>query len=899
MPFETINLTTGQPFFPMVLDWLWERRDDLPETLVLVPTAQSGRRLREGLATRGALLAPKVVTPGALLKLEEAASDAVEVLAWTEILEAVDDWGGFTAIFPDPPVAENPGWAMGLARSFVDLRKSLQENGLLVSQVARNLGGLEEERWEQLGRLEERVEALLKSWQYRSKSSLLTHGEVSLAGGVVEVVVAGVFELPPVLARFLENTGLPVSLLLPDARVDEAGWPELEWTRREIPWPECGGVTLTGDPCQQAALVIEKVEEGGRPSEEVGLGTGDEEVATELVRAFGRAGWTIHDPGASLPSEVAGWLGGWRRYLQHPGVAEVIDMLAFDQGRSLIGGIRSRQVEALSNLRDSHLVRDLADVRRARDLLAAALGKATRESQQKRLEFQVEAAGVALEAMESFEQLRKRFLGQGFHAGMRSLLYQIDRDGEAGVEEWLEETAEAAGAVKRSPGFWIDLLLQDLGPLPEEAPEKRVLDVQGWLELLHEPAEHLIICGMNEGRVPSRAGTDAWLPESARKELGLPCEESRAARDAYLLHALVEMRKAGGRIDLIVGKSSLGGDVLMPSRLLLTGKGRELAARVKKLFAEVEPADSGVAWELEEQWKWKPRPVSPKARMSVTAFAKYLACPFRYYLQRVVGMNEPEPERVEWNSRDFGNVMHAVLEQWGRDEEARDSADPAKIESWLVHELERLVDLHFGTVVPLAVSLQIESMRLRLGWFARAQAAIRSDGWRIIKVEEDLELEIGGVLVTGQIDRIEQHEDGRVRILDYKTSKEAKEVVREHRRKFLKELPAHLEAGEVTAPDGTIWTNLQVPFYAEAFGEVDEVGYFALGQDEANVCIKAWENFGEDDKTSARRCAEWIVGQVRDEVFWPPAEKVDFDDFEGLTYGRDLSEAFHWKGGAA
>jgi len=232
--------------------------------------------------------------------------------------------------------------------------------------------------------------------------------------------------------------------------------------------------------------------------------------------------------------------------------------------------------------------------------------------------------------MSDFEALRKRFLGQGFHKGMWSLLSKLDRDGEAGLEGWLDATGEAAKMVKRSPGFWIELLLQDLGPVPEEAADGRVLDVQGWLELLHEPAEHLVICGMNEGRVPARGSTDTWLPENAREALGLPCEASRAARDAYLLNALLQMR----------------------------------------------------AWSLEDHWKWKPREVEPRTKMSVTAFSKYLACPFRYYLQGVVGMYAPEPERVEWNHRDFGSVMHDVLEQWGRDEKARDSAEVK--EFWII-----------------------------------------------------------------------------------------------------------------------------------------------------------------------------------------------------------------------
>ena len=893
---QLVSLTQNEVYGVGVIDWLLERKEALPSCLVVVPTAQSSRRLRQGLAERGGLLAPKMMTAGSFFKLRGAASDALEVLAWTEALEAVEDWSEYSAIFPSSPAVGGAGWAMGLARAFVDLRKSLQENGLMLASAASMVDTLESQRWDELARLERVVERHLRDWESPSKSSLIEAGELNMPDGVSEVVIAGVLDLPQVVTRYFERGNLPVSVLVSDERVDSWGRPDLAWNEREIVWPEVGEVALCGDPQQQAELAVARVMEGGRECDEIGLGTADEEVAPELVRSFGRAGWVVHDPGASLPSSLAGWLGAWKRYLASGGVKEVIDMLAFDQGRALVSGIRSQQVEALSVLRDSYLVRSGADVTRARLLLEEGVAGATSESQKNRMNHQLESAKVAESVMEEFASLRKRFQGQGFHAGTRSLLSKIDRDDEAGLDRWLEETSGAAKVVNRSPSFWVDLLLLDLTPEPEEAPEGRVTDVQGWLEFLHDSAKHLVICGMNEGRVPMRASPDSWLPESARKVLGLPSEESRAARDAYLLHAILEMRRVNGRVDLMVGKSSIGGDVLMPSRLLLTAKGELLASRVKELFAEVEPADSGVAWELEEHWKWRARKVEPKSRMSVTAFSKYLACPFRYYLQRVVGMNVPEPERVEWNARDFGNIMHEVLEQWGRDLVVRDSADEKVIENWLLKALDELVERHFGEELPLAVALQLESMRLRLGWFAEVQAQIRAEGWRIVEVEKNFELPVGSITVTGQVDRIEKNDDGRVRVLDYKTSKEAKDVVREHQRKFRNDPPVHLQGDEVKAPNGAIWTNLQVPFYAHALGEVDAVGYFALGQDRYNVKITPWVDFDETERESALKCAEWIVSQVEAEVFWPPAEKVTYDDLESLAFGREIEKSFSEKG---
>ena len=917
MPATREFLSWDRPFGAAAMDWLWERKDQLAEMLIVVPTAQSGRRLREQLAERGALLGPRVVTTGFLMRPDDFAPESVELLAWCEVLEKIEDWDRYSAIFPiSPSQGDAAGWALGLAKSLLGVRTSLQEAGLLLSSAAKRMDeSVEAERWEALADLESVVERRLEQWGFTSKNAQLARAAVSFPEDVTKVVVAGVLDLPPVSERILTESGLEITILLTgedEADFDDWGRPvktkltlegaveRIGWEDREISWPKKGSVELTGDPGQQAALALLKIAETGSSSAEVALGTGDEEVSGELVRTFGRSGWTVHDPGAGHPSPLAGWLGCWRSYLRKEGVAEVIDLLAFSQSGVMAKGKRGLRSSSLSQLRDQFLVSSSEDVSRAQALITEDLERSPEGSKKVRLGKNLTNADLAKETMGNLAEWRKPFLGRSFHAAMRSLLKVIDPEDQAGIFEWLDETASVAKEVKRSPGFWLELLLSSLGSVSDPVPEGRVLDVQGWLELLHDPAPHLVICGMNEGKVPGKASTDSWLPEATRAQLGLAHDQARAARDAYILTALLKTRETSGRVDLIVGKSSGSGDMLMPSRLLLAAKGQDLARRVEQLFEEVEPSDSGLAWTLEDHWKWRPREEVPKERMSVTAIAKYLACPFRYYLERVIGMNQPEPERAEWNHRDFGNVMHEVLERWGLDESARDLEDAKAIEKWVHQSLDDVVVARFGEALPLAVRIQSEAMRQRLTWFAEAQAKERQAGWRVVEVEKDFSITIEGVTLTGQVDRIDHHEDGRVRVLDYKTSKKAKKVIEEHVKNLPKEPPVHLEGvDEVLTPAGKLWTNVQVPFYAAALERVDAVGYFALGETETDVKISLWDEFDEEEQESAVRCAEWVLEQVKKQVFWPPAEKPRYDDFGGLAYGRLLEKAVEWQGGAA
>lgn len=899
---ERVFLGWDRPFLGLLTDWLLARRDELPGLLVVVPTAQAGRRLREALAeSAGALLAPRVVTPGHFLRTDEAAPEALELLAWVETLESVRDWDSFAAAFPVPPgEGESAGWALGLARSLAGVRTSLQENALTLADAARRLSGtVEAERWEALARLEIKVEQRQGQWGLRSRSRLLARGEFGVPAGVKGIVLAGVPDLAAAALRVILQGGLPVTVLMgaPEDRAadfDEAGQPVESWATRPIAWPDenSGSVILTADPRQQAADALGRVAAVGTPSDEVALGSADEATAGELVRAFGRGGWKLHDPSQVPPSPLAGWLGAWRQYVSQPGAAAAIDLLGFPESGVLVGGKRAQRVAALSAARDQWLAREREDVARVTQLT-------TRDP---------ESLKLAEETLESLDRRRATFLGEGFHAGMRRLLGMIDPRSEqsAAVAEWLDATARTAAEVKRDPGFWIDLLRATLPEAIAMAPDDRVLDVQGWLELFHEPGRHLVVCGMNEGLVPGRASSDAWLPEGSRRLLGLSHDATRAARDAYLLTAMIESRRAGGRVDLLLAKTGAGGDVLLPSRLLLAAEEAELPARVKQLFREIEPPDSSLAWTLDEAWKWRPRVIDKVPRMGVTSFADYLACPFRYYLKHVAGMSAPEPERVEWNARDFGNVVHVVLERWALDEEAKDFSKTEAIEAWVHAALDRVIAERFGAKVPLAVRIQRESMRQRLSWFARVQAVERASGWRIEEVEKKFEIEIDGLVLVGRVDRIERHDDGRRRVLDYKTGAAAGAVEAAHRTGVTANtrFPEHLEnVPEVlcTGADGKPkrWKNLQVALYSVALGDVAELGYFALGATEGDVKLSLWDDFSKADRNSAEACARWVIGKVKERVFWPPAEKSEYDDYAVLSLGRSLDETVAWQGGAA
>lgn len=901
-----------RPFLHLAAEWLLARKERLPGMIVVVPTSQSGRRLRECLAeTAGALLSPRIVTPAWFLRTDDPdiAPDWAERLAWMETLEAVDDWSPFQALFPEAPEADG-NWSASLATAFHSLRRRLQENGHTFASAARILAStVDADRWRALADLEKRTEALVLKWGMRSRSRVLAGG-LRIPGDLSGIVLAGVTEMPPLVERALAEWPSDVRVLI-GAPADEAdgfsptGRPLEGWTERVMPWPDgdAGSVRLAADPGQQATEAFRMVCDAGLPSNEVALGSADPEVSGTIARVFHRGGWTAFDPSAEpAVSGLARFLVVWSKWLETPRLAQVQDLLALPETGFLIGGKRATRAETLSRARDQWMVTHPADLHRKLQTLPRDADPRREEERRK-----IEDLAAAVDAL---DHRRSAFLKGDFIAALSELLDEItarsaDQTSEADfIRDWLDEAAPLIGAMNRSATFWLDLVLSEIPRPAPSPPEGRVIDVLGWLELFFEPGRHLVICGMNEGRVPNTSAGDPWLGEAASRLLGIVHNAQRAARDAYLHFAMIMARRLDGRVDLICAKSGTGGEPLLPSRLLLAAERPELPQRVAFLFQEVQPPEAGLRWQAD--WLWQPAPREIPKRLHVTSLRDWLACPFRFHLKHSLAMQQPEPDRVEWNNRDFGNVAHAVLETWGLDENARTLNKTEALEAWFSSELDKVVASWFGDRPPLAIRVQTESLRRRLAWLARVQAIHCAESWETIHVEHKFEIPIGRSTVVARIDRIDRHRgDGRLRVIDYKTGS-VEDVAREHRRKLTarSEIPAHLpegcpvfhQAADRGKPADFRWVNLQLPLYALAIQQRDSVipepCYFTIGSTEAAVDLVSWQDFSQADLDAARDCAEWVVDQIEAGIFWPPAETVTYDDFAALTGGRRIEECF-------
>lgn len=921
----------GGPLLERAVPWLAKSQGewgpgrplDLSRTLVLVPTRQSGRRLREALAAhaagRGSAVFPPVVqTPDAWLSAsgeDDAAASRMEVLlAWVDVLLALD-LAEVPAVLPVAPPARDFAWAWRLAETFYRLQTQLGEGGLGLGDVAARLGDDfgEAERWQQLAQMEERVIERLAHLGLREPHAArwAWAADPALPPEIDRVVVLAAPDPLPLalaaLARCAERLPVEVGVFAPeeDAEAFDAwGRPvPAVWEKRVLALPDFAAqVRACADPAAEAERAAElAVRYLPEPDGLLAVGSADPEAPPLLERSLGRAGIASYNPeGRPRRSE--------RLYalLEALGREPTFDAVAaLARCPDFLRGLAAREgelfsattfLDELDDLHARHLPADLAEARRhTGKRLVAAAGLAFAQELYDAIDG------------EAFPANAIKALGAVFQGRRFALANDDDARAVESAEAWRHTMYECAQAQGRFPDRasreWWEIALRSFGESRHaEAKPPGALDLQGWLELLWEDAPHLVVTGLNDGCVPEAIVGDAFLPESLRERLGLKTNAARFARDAYLLQALAAWRPAG-QLDLLYARASAAGDPLRPSRLLLRCADEELPARIALLFQAAETPRASPPWK--RAWRLAPRRAEPPKKVSVTALRAWLECPFRFYLRHVLGMEAIDPSKNELDAFDFGTLCHTALEAMAKEAALRDCTDPQVLREFLLNQFDLAAHRMFGRRHTLPLVIQLESARQRLGRVAAIRAEDREAGWVVEQVEKPFSLDLGGLEVRGKIDRIDRNErTGAYRVLDYKTSDTGKTPQEAHLRRAGPDdeaLPAWMR---VEIEDRMyVWKDLQLPMYLRALdsfpdtaGKEAQCAYFNLPKAIGDVGIRPWEGMSIEVRRSAERCADALAAAIRAGQFWPPQELTAREDAFAPLFHRGTAASVVWEG---
>jgi len=931
---QRIFLTWDLHLLPQVSSWLareWHHGPlNLADTLVVVPSAEAGRRLRESLArtaaSRGAaLLPPRITTPEAVVSPPATENPrelrACELALWTRCLLDLP-LDQFRAVFPVDPPQRDQAWALSTAADLLKLRSLLDEACLDFTSAAARLGPSHEEaeRWQQLASLETAALARLAAANLPDPHAerLRTARAGTPPEGIRRIMVAAVPDASPLLATALdafEENGTPVTILIhaPESEAHRFlphGNPiPAAWTSGDIPIDNpATHLKVFDQPADAAAFLTSQWTTASRTQTNLpGIGSADPEVTAAFLSSAAQAGFAAYDP-AGLPfhrASLAWTLQLVRDLLRHDSITAASQILAIP-GLRFPAKVRGDWDQFIATRIPATLTIAHQIASEARTATAAIPEGAPKPDRDTSIASHASAATEFLTilrrnltAAQSLDPILA-FLGTSLGQTTGPLL----EDAASAITESASATdsAFATAQLSPAPADRIDFLLHLLKPTRLYPPQPADAEaIAGWLELPWNDNPQLFIAGANEGMVPDSTLGDAWLPDGSRLALGLRANDSRLARDSFLLTSMLACRRSAGSLPLLCCRRSAGNDPLRPSRLLFRCPPAELPARVALLFHEPSEQERNrprPAWQ--RPWKLSvppPRQGNPIfQKISVTQFADYLACPFRFYLKHALRMQPFDPQPVELDPRGFGNAIHAAIEQLHREPALASSSDQREINHFLDTAVTTIFHRQHGPHLTVPLRIQLETARRRLATFAALHARQRAAGWRTFLVEANFPalkdgsdpIEIGGLGIRGRIDLIEQHESsGALRVIDYKTGKSS-HPAKSHLRRIRKgeDLPPWKT---VTLGDQLMaWKNLQLPFYAAIVSRIfhppsTEAAYISLPASAQDAGLHAFDNLSAELRDAAETCAAGIVDAIREGIFWPPAPQPQFDDFKCLA----------------
>lgn len=326
--------------------------------------------------------------------------------------------------------------------------------------------------------------------------------------------------------------------------------------------------------------------------------------------------------------------------------------------------------------------------------------------------------------------------------------------------------------------------------IPYEGEPLEGVQVMGILETRNLDFENVVLLSMNDDNFPGNHMAQAsFVPYNLRAAYGLPTPEHHEGVYAYYFYRLVQRAERVYMLYCAHADEKTTGE----QSHYIYQLDFETGFRLKRVevgvdvnLAEnppIEVAKEGDVWEKLSRFV---DPESP-AMLSPTAFFRYVACPLRFYFYSVARLKADDDLTEEVDAPMFGTILHAaaqrLYERIAGEEHpggtlralvgsgAVERAVAAAINSEYQQNEAADVKEYPGN---LMLVHGIVSKYLRHGVVAYDAA---HDGFRVEGLERpvedsfpfvsagrELRVRFGGIA-----DRIDRLDDGRLRVVDYKT----------------------------------------------------------------------------------------------------------------------------------
>ncbi|MBI3042593.1 MAG: PD-(D/E)XK nuclease family protein [Betaproteobacteria bacterium] len=392
-----------------------------------------------------------------------------------------------------------------------------------------------------------------------------------------------------------------------------------------------------------------------------------------------------------------------------------------------------------------------------------------------------------LEALAEFRKARL-FGGQPPSAWARAIseaLTVVGFPGERGLDstefqvlaKWHEVVADFAALDRVLPRTGYADAVSRLRRMAADAlfqPETPAVPIQvlGELEATGMEFDHLWVMGLSDETWPRAPRPNPFLPAELQRAAGVP--QGSAAGMLELARRLTgEWLACAGEVVL---SHPLREDdrEFKPSPLIIAVPEQPLAlpqyASYRGAMHDLRRIDHS------EDAKAPPLGAAAAVGGGTAVIRDQAACPFRAFARHRVGAEGLETPHAGLDAMERGTLVHRVLAQaWAqlKTTSALDVMADADLDALLARAAEEAV-ARIRRERPTVLSGRFAGIeRRRLARLAREwlEQEKKRNGFTVLATEDKRRIEIGGLTLNARLDRIDQADDGRRIVIDYKTGK--------------------------------------------------------------------------------------------------------------------------------
>ncbi len=312
-----------------------------------------------------------------------------------------------------------------------------------------------------------------------------------------------------------------------------------------------------------------------------------------------------------------------------------------------------------------------------------------------------------------------------------------------------------------------------------EAPQAPV-QILGVLESAGIAFDHLWVMGLTDDAWPIHPRPNPFLPLEAQRQAQVP----EASIEATLaLDAAITRGWLGAAGEVVLSYAAAEGErKLLPSPLLRDLPQGELALpaypRHRDLIhaaASIEVIEDAVGPPLAA----RAPPLTAGAALSggTAVITDQSACPFRAFALHRLEAESPEAPHAGLDAMERGILVHRVLASaWGqlKTKTRLDAIGDAELEALLAQAADEAVtrvkrDRPATLAGRFAEVEKARLVRLARAWLEMEREA-RGDDFSVAAVEDKRSIVIGPLTLRGKLDRVDELEDGRRLVIDYKST---------------------------------------------------------------------------------------------------------------------------------